>query len=263
MKVDKILTEEIKRFNEIGGYVNNLDEIALGFAAAKPWGETELGEQEGDAPEEDIDLDVSVEGGEDTESDLEMSPVESPGGDEGGDEGLDMDMDLEGGDEEMETETTDDSGGTEEVDVTDIVDTAKEASDKAGKASEGIDKQSGKIDSLLSKLDNLESKLGDMDQVMANIEALEGKIESLRPPTQKERLEMRSLDSGPFNQTPDDFFAEKKPEMEKSGKNEYVLTQEDVENYNDAEIQASLDGPDKEETNENDDAYERKLKVFR
>jgi len=254
MKVDKILTEEIKRFNEIGGYVNNLDEMTLGFAAANPWGKTELGEQETDAPEEDMDLE-DTEGGDD----LEMSSVEVPGGDEEMD--MDMDMDVEGGDEEMETETTDDSGGTEEVDVTDIVDTAKEASDKAGKASEGIDKQSGKIDSLLSKLDNLESKLGDMDQVMANIEALEGQIESLRPPTPKERLEMRSLDSGPFNQTPDDFFAEKKPEMEKSGKNEYVLTQEDVENYNDAEIEASLDGPEKEETNEND--YERKLKVFR
>ena len=149
------------------------------------------------------------------------------------------------------------------MDVTDIVDTAKEASDKAGKAAEGVDTQNQKIDSLLSKLDNLEAKLGDMDQVMSNIEALEGKIESLRPPTQKERLEMRSLDSGPFTQSPDDYFAEKKPEMEKSGKNEYVLTQEDVENYNDADIAASLDVPEKEETNENEEVYERKLKIFR
>ena len=258
MKVDKILIEEIKRFNEIDGYVHNLDEISLGFAGAK----TELGEQEDTTAVDDIDIES-------------VAPVEMPGQEEGGGPGEEegggpgeeeTDMDLgteEGEDLGMEDETTD-GGATEEIDVTDIVDTAQEASDKAGKASDGIDKQNEKIDSLLSKLDNLEAKLGDMDQVMSNIEALEGKIESLRPPTQKERLEMRSLDSGPFTQSPDDYFAEKKPEMEKSGKNEYVLTQEEVENYNDSEIQASLDGPDKEEEEkEKEEVYERKLKIFR
>ncbi len=249
MKIDKILTEELKRHSQINSYVTTI-----------------LEQEEGDAPE-DIDMDVTAEEGGDELGDIEMSPVESPSGEEGGDtdaelgdpagdEGGELDMDMEG-------ETTDDGGATEEVDVTDIVDTAQEASDKAGKAVEGVDKQSEKIDSLLSKLDNLESKLGEMDQVVANIEALEGKIESLRPPTQKEKLEMRSLDSGPFTQSPADFFDEKKGEMEKSGKNEYVLTQEDVDNYNDSEIEASLNGPAKEETNETEEVYERKLKVFR
>ena len=243
MKVDKILTEELKRYGQINSYVTNIFE-----------------QDEG----EEIDMDVT-----DEEGDVDMAPVEGPGGGEGEGPGTeegggeeDMDLDL-GSEEGVEDETTDEGGATEEVDVTDIVDTAKEASDKAGKAAEGVDTQNQKIDSLLSKLDNLEAKLGDMDQVMSNIEALEGKIESLRPPTQKERLEMRSLDSGPFTQSPDDYFAEKKPEMEKSGKNEYVLTQEDVENYNDADIAASLDVPEKEETNENEEVYERKLKIFR
>ena len=252
MEIDKILTEELKRHSQINSYVTSI-----------------LEQEEGDAPG-DIDIDVTAEEGGD---DLEMADVEAPAAAEaeGGDEGGDTDEELgdpagdEGGElyMDMEGETTDDGGATEEIDVTDIVDTAQEASDKAGKAVEGVDKQSEKIDSLLSKLDNLESKLGEMDQVVANIEALEGKIESLRPPTQKEKLEMRSLDSGPFTQSPADFFDEKKVEMEKSGKNEYVLTQEDVDNYNDSEIEASLSGPVKEETNENEEVYERKLKVFR
>ena len=250
MEIDKILTEELKRHGQINSYVTNI-----------------LEQDEGDVPVEDVDMDVTAE-----EGDLDVASIEGPGAEGGEDEGgataelgdLDAETDEEtppAEGEEIDTDTTE--GGTEEIDVTDIVDTAQEASDKAGKAVEGIDSQNQKIDSLISKLDNLESKLGEMDQVMANIEALEGKIESLRPPTQKERLEMRSLDSGPFTQTPSDFFDEKKPEMEKSGKNEYVLTQAEVDNYNDAEIEASLDVPEKEETNENEEVYERKLKVFR
>ena len=42
---------------------------------------------------------------------------------------------------------------------------------------------------------------------------------------------MRSLDSGPFNQKPQQFFNDKQEEMRRSGKNEYVLTKGDVENY--------------------------------
>ena len=42
---------------------------------------------------------------------------------------------------------------------------------------------------------------------------------------------MRSLDSYPFNEKPQEFFAHKQGEMRASGKNEYVLTKDDVENY--------------------------------
>jgi hypothetical protein len=51
---------------------------------------------------------------------------------------------------------------------------------------------------------------------------------------------MRSLDSYPFNKKPDEFFKEKQPEMEKSGKNEYILTKGDVENYGRNEIMKSF-----------------------
>jgi len=77
----------------------------------------------------------------------------------------------------------------------------------------------------------LEGKLGEMDSVLAKIDQLGAQIEDAKPPTPVEKLEMRSLDSYPFNKKPDEFFHDKKEEMKKSGKNEYVLTKGDVENY--------------------------------
>ena len=40
-----------------------------------------------------------------------------------------------------------------------------------------------------------------------------------------------------------DFFDEKKVEMEKSGKNEYVLTNDEVENFNPSDIENSFNQP--------------------
>jgi hypothetical protein len=70
-----------------------------------------------------------------------------------------------------------------------------------------------------------------MDQVLAKIDELGAQVQDIKPPTPVEKLEMRSIDSGPFSQKPDEFFREKQDEMKKSGKNEYVLTKSDVENY--------------------------------
>ena len=45
----------------------------------------------------------------------------------------------------------------------------------------------------------------------------------------KKNLMLRSLDSYPYNQKLTDFFDDKKEEMEETGKNEYVLTSDEVE----------------------------------
>ena len=55
--------------------------------------------------------------------------------------------------------------------------------------------------------------------------------EELKPSTPVEKLEMRSLDSYPFNEKPQEFFNHKMGDMQKSGKNEYILTKDEVENY--------------------------------
>ena len=63
-------------------------------------------------------------------------------------------------------------------------------------------------------------------------------------------MELRSLDSGPFNQKLSQFFEDKQEELEKTGKNDYVLTADEVEGYSPNEIKKSFRNFDDE--NEDD-----------
>ena len=51
---------------------------------------------------------------------------------------------------------------------------------------------------------------------------------------------MRSLDSYPFNQKPSEFFSQKQLDMQASGKNEYVITKQDVQDYSDKQMRDSF-----------------------
>jgi hypothetical protein len=44
-----------------------------------------------------------------------------------------------------------------------------------------------------------------------------------------------------------DFFKDKEEEMEKTGKNEYVLTQDEVENFSPSDIEQSFNEPMEDE----------------
>jgi len=120
---------------------------------------------------------------------------------------------------------------TEEIDITDLVNMTKSIKkdlDNSKGENQGV---VSKMDDVFTKLNDLEQKLANMDAVMAKIDQLGAKIEQVKEPTPQERLEMRSLDSYPFNQNPQEFFSQKQGEMRASGKNEYVLTKDDVQNY--------------------------------
>jgi hypothetical protein len=120
--------------------------------------------------------------------------------------------------------------GTEEVDITDLVKSQKQIEQK----------QDDYFDNLFKHLDGLETKLQEMDGIMSKLTDLESKIEKYREKTPQERLELRTLDSGPFNQKLSDFFEDKEEDMEKSGKNEYILTQDEVEDYSPNEIKKTF-----------------------
>jgi hypothetical protein len=136
---------------------------------------------------------------------------------------VEADKDVEElGDEEKDDEQT--------IEITDLVDTQKNIEQK----------QEEYFNNLFKQLSSLEQKLGDMDQLVSKIDGLETKIEKMRPKTAKERLELRTLDSGPFNQKLSDFFNDKQEDMEKSGKNEYVLTSDDVEQFSKDQIEDSF-----------------------
>jgi hypothetical protein len=81
-----------------------------------------------------------------------------------------------------------------------------------------------------------------MDAIMNKLNALENKIEKYREKTPQEKLELRSYDSYPFNQKLSQFFDDKQEEMEKTGKNDYVLTSDDVTDINVNDIKGSFQG---------------------
>jgi len=122
-------------------------------------------------------------------------------------------------------------GETEEVDVTDLVNMTKNIKNELESSKTEQNNVMGQMDAVFTKLDDLESKLSNMDAIIAKIDQLGSKVEDMKPPTPQEKLEMRSLDSNPFNEKPQEFFAHKQDEMRASGKNEYVLTKNEIENY--------------------------------
>ncbi len=121
-------------------------------------------------------------------------------------------------------------GKTEELDISDLVNSQKQVEKK----------QEEYFDNLFKHLTDLEGKLGEMDNIMNKLNDLEMKVEKYREKTPQEKLELRSLDSGPFNQKLTDFFEDKEEDMEKSGKNEYILTKDEVEDYSPVDIKKTF-----------------------
>ena len=181
-----------------------------------------LTEQEApvDAPEggDDLELDMDV----DTDAEEIAEPID-----------IETDPDVEKVDDEGNVESEDMGGDTEELEITDLVNKQNEISDK----------QDEYMDSMFDKLNDLESKLSQMDQILTKINDIEAKVEKYREKSPEEKLQLRSLDSYPYNQKLTDFFADKEVEMQQTGKNEYVLTSDEVENYSDADIKKSFDSP--------------------
>jgi len=118
----------------------------------------------------------------------------------------------------------------EELEITDLVKSQKNIETK----------QEEYFDNLFKHLEDLESKLSNMDQIVTKLNDLEAKVEKYRVKSPEEKLELRSLDSGPFNQKLSDFFEDKEIDMEKSGKNEYILTKDEVEEYSPIDIKKSF-----------------------
>lgn len=140
------------------------------------------------------------------------------------------DPDVEKLDDEGESEEGGDESGSEELDITELVDSQKNIETK----------QEEYFNNLFGQLNDLQSRLGEMDQIMNKLNSLEAKIEKYREKTPQEKLELRTYDSYPFNQKLSDFFDDKSEEMEKTGKNDYVLTADEVKDINVNDIKNSF-----------------------
>ena len=134
----------------------------------------------------------------------------------------------------------------EEIDITDLVNMTKSIKKEMDDKKSEQDGVVNKMEDVFSKLSDLESKLTQMDMVMSKIDQLGSKVETMKEPTAQEKLEMRSLDSYPFNQNPQQFFAMKQDQMKQSGKNEYVLSKQDIDEYSKETIRQTFN-PDRKE----------------
>jgi len=230
MNIERKILEELKRFNQINSYVlNEQPEPELGGDAGAPpppppapdMGAMPPPPAAGDTPPADAAV---------GDAPTVPEPVD-----------IENDPDVEEvGDEDNESD-----GDTEEIDITDLVTAQNDIKSK----------QDEFMDSLFSKLDDLEGKLVNMDQIMDKINSLETKFDKYREKTPEEKLMLRSLDSYPYNQKLSDFFDDKKDEMEETGKNEYVLTSDDVEDFSPNEIKGTF--------NEYDDIKESRRRRIR
>ena len=233
---EQLLNEELGRFMSINKYIGGIaeqeEETAEVPAEVPAEDGAELPTEE--LPAEDVPMDEPTDAG----SEDEVDAPETDGEEGGFGAGLDMET---GDDVEMDMETSTEEGDdTEEVDVTDLVDGQKELEEKFKETEQTITQSMEKVDGVFSKLDDLESKMAELDKLYSAIDQLGQKIDQAKPKTPEEKLELRSLDSYPFNQKLTDFFDDKETEMEVTGKNEYVLTSDDVDNVSDHDIKKSF-----------------------
>jgi hypothetical protein len=213
MSVEKKILNEIERYKSISKYITEQEETL--DVPPLP-----------DEGSEDT-TDSGLEGLGDTDTEEIPEPVD-----------VESDPDVEViGDEGEETLTDEGGEGTEELDVTELVTTQKDISDK----------QDEYMESMFSKLEDLTSKLSQMDNILQKIDNLEHKVEKYRQKSPEEKLQLRSLDSYPYNQKLTDFFMDKQGEFEQTGKEEYILTSDEVENYSDGDIKKSFDKPFEDE----------------
>lgn len=202
--LEKKLQEELNRFRSINKYTNKLifeqEETPLPPPPAGETPEAPTGEPGAEAP---TDVPAPVD-----------TPTDVPAVPEGGD--------------------------VEELDITDLVNMTKSIKKDIETNKQDNSGVIAKMDDVFTKLDDLEQKISQMDMMISKIDELGSKIETMKPKTPEEKLEMRSLDSYPFNQNPQEFFSDKQQQMKASGKNEYVLTKDDVQNYSPDEIRKSF-----------------------
>lgn len=220
--LSKELQESLKRHRELLGYnptkgTTSLNEIRDRHSyladntdyAEGDEEENEGGDEEGgDNPDFDFggtegdegeDIEATDEGGDETEG----------FGDEGA-EGEEEEADEFGTADEFsaadDIESEEDSD-TEEIDVTDIVKRADDAKGYAEKAVTAAEEGKNMISDLMSKFEALQTSLSKIDTVSNEIQSMKKDIQSQRP---KEKLELRSLDSYPFNVKLTDYWNDEK-----------------------------------------------------
>lgn len=208
MSLEKKILEEVKRYNKINNYILEQD------ATSDPLADFTGADTDVNLPAPDVDTPPADTGDEEI-----SEPIDTT-----------TDPDVEKIDDKGKSMEDSTDTSTEELDITELVTSQKDIQTK----------QDEYMKTMFEKLDDLTSKLSAMDSIFEKINSLENKIEKYREKTPEEKLHLRSLDSYPFNQKLTDFFEDKKEDMQMSGKNEYVLTDDEVQNFSPNEIKKTF-----------------------
>ena len=138
--------------------------------------------------------------------------------------------------EEEEPEEEDDV-----IDVQDLTDAQEEVNDKVNSVGRDLGRVDTRIDKLLGAIETLQGMFDKNNQEIADLK----KEFEKRNPTQTEKLNLRSLDSYPFKIRPTDFWNDKAEEgrydayadNREPTTNEYVITNNDVDDFTEREIE--------------------------
>jgi hypothetical protein len=182
MKIDAKILEELSRFNSINKYINEQElprppaEDPLAGAPADPLAGAPADPLAGGTPPAPEAAGTTPPPAPETGTPVDVA----------------ADPDVEKvGEEDGEDKTN--------LEITDLVKSQKKIEEK----------QDDYFEQLFGHLETLESKLGEMDEIVNKLNSLEAKVEKYREKTPQEKLELKTLDSGPFNQKLSDFFIDK------------------------------------------------------
>ena len=257
MKKDKkqLLNEELSKFNKLLNYdyydgKKSVNESAF-HGLDKHTGENQnliFGSKMEEAEEEETEP-ATPETPVDEPAAEDIAPEDMPDPsletgapipDMGADAEIPADDTIPPAEDEMAPEGMDDE--SVDLDVTELVKGSQEAKASA-------DEANAKIERLLGMVDKLENQLSSMGQISAKIDGLEKELEK-RVPTPDEKVELRSMDSYPYNIKLSDFWADHKDSPYDAGQNDdeegkdeegnYVLTQDDVDNFDANNIKQSF-----------------------
>ena len=156
--------------------------------------------------------------------------------------------DPTGGADPMSTPAPTEGDSDEEViDVDDVVKAQEKTNDKVNSVGRDLGTIDRRIEKLLGALENMQ---GVIDKNNAEIADLKNEFEK-RNPTQTEKLNLRSLDSYPFNIHPTDYWKQKAmdgnyyayADNDEPTTKEYTITNDDVRDVSD-DIANTFDIPE-------------------
>jgi hypothetical protein len=253
---ENLLQEELKKFKTLLEYdfyqekkdIPEFKDLLLGNDIEEADDQSNDVDTATDSVAAELGIDSTEDGGEPSMDEPSMDEPSMDEPEDGGEPSLDEPEDS--GEPSIGGPTTNDI----EVDVTELVKGSEEAKTAADEASRNSE-------ILMKKLNDLESQLNNMSAITNKIENLEKEIVK-RNPTPVEKLEMRSLDSYPFNQKLSDYWAEKEGayDVMDNKEKEYVLTKKDVEDdYSDSTIKNSFNSPNEYEEEDINDYTEENI----